>query len=598
MTLRTPRFVGFAVAFAASTCAIPLTAPAQTASEVVRDKAVFDAAARSAVTGTVLDRSGRPQIGVHISLLDSDERVVADTFTDGRGHYRLPRLGAGMYQIEATNTLFLPTLRTNLRLLDDSRMVVDLTLTTLYQALQWLPVERQDSSGSPDDWTWTLRLSTNRPLLRMLGPEDARKLGVAGMVVVDSGEGPGASGRETEVGVRSGLCRFGQGGLEEQTAWSSQQSDGRALLLAAQTAFSPTGGQRIESSAGYLQQLSPDRSMITVVTMADRPDIEAGSAGGLVTMRMRSASSVHMGDLAKISGGTELVAAHLGGGGTVLANHPFAGIAVYEGKSTIEYRISTAPTMTDADNLQAEAAEDSPAMVAAAGQLLLEAGLHQELDFEQQLASGHLGTVTGQFSAFHDSISHPMLEGAVSGGEAAVDSQNVLYDPGTGTIAVSGKGYSGGGVMAMLRDQLSPDTWLSLRYALGEAITLPGNAFATDSEQVSQDTRARETPMVALAANTRVPGTGTLIHASYRWQPVSTLTSVAPFVWEVPDAYVSFSLRQPLHFGQTQGGRFEAIVDVRNLLAQGYRPFLSQDGTTVYFAQEQRCIAAGVRFSF
>jgi hypothetical protein len=37
---------------------------------------------------------------------------------------------------------------------------------------------------------------------------------------------------------------------------------------------------------------------------------------------------------------------------------------------------------------------------------------------------------------------------------------------------------------------------------------------------------------------------------------------------------------------------------VRNLLAQGYRPFLLSDGSLLIFAQDQRSIRAGLSFSF
>ena len=42
----------------------------------------------------------------------------------------------------------------------------------------------------------------------------------------------------------------------------------------------------------------------------------------------------------------------------------------------------------------------------------------------------------------------------------------------------------------------------------------------------------------------------------------------------------------------------EALIDVRNLLAQGYRPFLSPDGRTLYLVQAARAIRGGVSFTF
>jgi hypothetical protein len=37
---------------------------------------------------------------------------------------------------------------------------------------------------------------------------------------------------------------------------------------------------------------------------------------------------------------------------------------------------------------------------------------------------------------------------------------------------------------------------------------------------------------------------------------------------------------------------------VRNLLAEGYRPFLLNDGSLLLFAQDQRSIGGGLAFTF
>jgi hypothetical protein len=39
-------------------------------------------------------------------------------------------------------------------------------------------------------------------------------------------------------------------------------------------------------------------------------------------------------------------------------------------------------------------------------------------------------------------------------------------------------------------------------------------------------------------------------------------------------------------------------VDVRNLLAEGYRPFVSNDGSVLYFAQISRAVEGGLSFTF
>jgi hypothetical protein len=42
----------------------------------------------------------------------------------------------------------------------------------------------------------------------------------------------------------------------------------------------------------------------------------------------------------------------------------------------------------------------------------------------------------------------------------------------------------------------------------------------------------------------------------------------------------------------------EALLDLRNLLAQGYIPVLGQDGQTLYLVQSARSIRGGLAFTF
>ena len=88
------------------------------------------------------------------------------------------------------------------------------------------------------------------------------------------------------------------------------------------------------------------------------------------------------------------------------------------------------------------------------------------------------------------------------------------------------------------------------------------------------------------------------MRASYRWQPDGTVTAVNPFGPFSDQAYLSFVVRQPVRCGNLLPAGLEATVDVSNLLAEGYRPFLSSDGKTLYLAQTPRTIQAGLAFNF
>jgi hypothetical protein len=63
------------------------------------------------------------------------------------------------------------------------------------------------------------------------------------------------------------------------------------------------------------------------------------------------------------------------------------------------------------------------------------------------------------------------------------------------------------------------------------------------------------------------------------------------------EPYLNIHLRQPIHT-RHEGVGVEALLDVRNLLAQGYQPFLSSDGSVLVFAQDQRSFGGGVAFTF
>ena len=566
-------------------------------------------ALRSVVSGVVRDADGRPQVGALVEVLNAQYALVARTFTDDRGRYSLPRLLQGTYQIKATSSLYLPALRPDLRLLPDSRVIVNLTLSTLYQALQWLPAQPRDADSTPEDWSWTLRLAANRPLLRALDPAAAHQASANGVLDLDGPvlvepERPAAVATEhsRRLLVHTGFNRFGEGGASEKAMFTAGDGESRALLFAAETGLMPQGTERLSTTGAYRQQLTPDRSVTTAVTFTDRPSIVAGerSESGLATMRVRSGTTMHLGDLAEASAGTELAYARLASS-AALGSHPYAQLIVHTGQATmVRYSVATARSMADPDRLEAEAAEDAPLLSQVNGSLRMEQGLHQELRLTHKVRGW-----TGDLSVFEDAMKHPVLQGAVSGrasgDEAAIDSNDVLLDPGTGTIAVSGQSYHGGGVMGLLRDQLSPGTWLSFRYALGKAVVLPLTAPQTTAvgiAGVAHAAAAKSSSMLAVTGETHLAGTGTVLRGSYRWQPVSTLTGVDSYDSSTPDAYLSISVRHPLHMHRADSGRLEAVLDVRNLLAQGYRPFLSQDGTTVYFTQEQRCIAGGVSFSF
>src|SRR6266853_5056935 len=134
------------------------------------------------VSGRVVDSTGRPQLGAIIEVFGAPGTTPIRGFTDAKGFYAIANLLPGTYFIKATATSFLPSIRENVNLEAGSHLMVNLTLNTLFEAFQLLPATKQ--TGKEDDqWRWTLRSASNRPILRMLDENST-------LVVVSKSESP------------------------------------------------------------------------------------------------------------------------------------------------------------------------------------------------------------------------------------------------------------------------------------------------------------------------------------------------------------------------------------------------------------------------
>ena len=187
------------------------------------------------------------------------------------------------------------------------------------------------------------------------------------------------------------------------------------------------------------------------------------------------------------------------------------------------------------------------------------------------------------------------------GGDLSASDLNsgyVVYDPVTELLNVAGASYTTKGVVGEIKSRIHGETWLALGFADGDALTMPAFALPASLEGGLTTLKPRHTQMYSVAMSGRISRTGTHWRASYRWQPEDTVTAVAPYDIASPDAYLGILLRQPLHCWHLLPNGVEALVDVRNLLAQGYRPFITTDGSTFYFAQAERSVRGGVSFTF
>jgi len=540
-----------------------------------------DAQQSTSLSGVVKDSRGTPQMGATVQLLRPDFTVAVETYTDEHGRYRLTSVVPGIYEVKASANLFLPTLRENLQVLTGSKQVVNLTLDTLYEAFRWLPAKPRQADEPKDDWTWTLRLSANRPLLRLLqdGP----------LVVVTDGDGttPELKARVT---VRGGESGFGDGGVHNDVEMERAPGDQSAMIFRAD--LSKAEDPALNAMMGYELQMAQGRSFRTVAAVEDRPDIGGGpDAQGLQAIEMRTGQTMAFGEAVQAEFGDETQVIHLGD--TVMANHPFASVSVHDGNTAFRYRVSTTPGIQQVDDLDRQTTVE-PKLAEHNGALALEQGVHQEISVDRSQ-----GWMRVKVTAWHEHVSNPIVSGGGTISEADWAGGNLLYDGTSGLLRASGPGYSGNGIMSEMDGRLTASTWISFDVAVGEALTMADAARGAESvEDELNGMRAHELPMYSAAIHGKFSGANTKWRASYRWQDAKTVTAVNSFATGMPDPYLSFLVRQPIHCHHVIPNGVEALVDVRNLLAEGYRPFVSSDGSTLYFAQAARSVEGGLSFTF
>ncbi|MEO6801848.1 MAG: carboxypeptidase-like regulatory domain-containing protein [Granulicella sp.] len=553
-------------------------------------------AQRAAVSGVVRDTSGVAQLGVLVQLMAADSSVAGRAFTDLRGHYLVNNLAPGRYQVQATVALFAPALKPDLHLRAGARAVVNLTMSTLFETTSWLPAQRRKADEPTDDWMWTLRSAANRPILRMV--EDGQLVMVSSSTT--ESRTPTMRGRAT---VTSNDGEFGKGGIHNVLTMDTVEGDGARVVLRADTGVGRAQlsvAPSTELTAAVERQVGFASTARAVVSFQSHPElISAGNTAGLQTMELATAQQANIGDLIKLEVGSATYAVHTAGYGFVA--QPFIRVMVEPSAGwTFGYRMATSRDLQEFSGLNA-VQPDVPIATMSKGRLKTERGRHQEMLLARKLGRGRV-----QLALYSDTLQRVALAGVGAltsadlnspGTDAAGLATGGIADSMTDSFRFLTGGYRTQGINLMLTQPIGQTMWAAVEYSTGKALTGNGAATVTLPETLKGLHEAKgQSASIALKGS--LPGTGTKVRAVYRWQPRSMITPVDAYREFSDQAFLSFHVRQPVRWEGVLPPGLEASVDVTNLLAQGYQPFLSSDGRTLYLAQAPRALQAGLSINF
>jgi hypothetical protein len=528
------------------------------------------------ISGYVHSASGAPQMGAMVEILGSALPTLR-AFTDARGFYSIRDLVPGVYNLKISAPFFLPAVRSRIGLSNGSAVVVNVTLGTLIDAVQSV---KWKGAADEDDWKWVLRSSANRPILRLAnapanqgGGADLK--GSLSFVAGSDSEGFRSSDMMTGFSVEKSL--FSSGTL----VFRGNVGYGDGL---------PGGVVR----ASYAHKLDNGSDPEVSLTLRSLPSPAAGlQNASLQALSLTTSDNFVLGDILELRFGSELQTVQFMG--RVTAFRPFGSVRAHLSPHTVvEYGYASAEPDSRLekgfDTAPADLSESQPRMSIAEFSPALERAHHHEVSLSHQA-----GKDSVQVAFYADRVANPALTGV---GEFSSTNGEVLPDPYSGTFTYQGADLNTQGVRFVWRRELTGNVSTTLEYGYGGVLDVgTGEATLQDAKQ-SMRVKDRQTVVGKLSGTCN--RTKTHWVTSYRWTGGTALTPVDMFDASPgqADPYLSVFLRQPVPGTGFLPGHMDAVIDIRNLLAEGYVPLVGQDGHTVYLVQAARAVRGGLAFTF
>ena len=551
-------------------------------------------AVAGSIAGYVRDGSGAPQMGAAVEILGSAAQALK-VFTDDRGFYSVATLLPGTYSVKVSAPSFLPSLREKIDVRAGAKAMVNVTLATLFEAIQMVPLR---SPVDDDDWKWTLRSISNRPILRVLGDGTTE--------VAQSGESANHDLKGT-LTLMGGSPGQGFGSPADMSAGFNVE---RSLLS--------TGTLRLNGNLGYGASIQGIPAAVLRTSYTNRfngvfepsiaitalrlnsPDTNAMPGASLQALSVTTSDRVVLGDKLEVKLGSELQTIQFMG--RVHTFKPFGAADLHITPNTVlEYQYaSSVPNTALEDRLDSgrggrfdsgssDLSETAPRMSMTGFSPTVERSRHQEISVSQRIGKNNM-----QIAFYSDSVVDPVLTGV---GEMTAESGEVLPDLYSGTFSYQGNDYSTRGMRFVVQRKLLSDLTATLDYAYGGMLDLSQPDVQLQDARNFIHSERRQSAAVKFSGT--LPKAKTRWIASYRYTGDRALTPVDEFNSSAgrADPYLNVCLRQPIP-ASFLAGHMEILMDLRNLLAQGYVPVMGSDGHTVYLVQSARSVRGGVAFSF
>jgi hypothetical protein len=294
---------------------------------------------------------------------------------------------------------------------------------------------------------------------------------------------------------------------------------------------------------------------------------------------------MQLGDTVDIEAGGTIYAFHMSG--NAITQKPFLRVAFHPGELwAVQYGFATSRELQDfgaLDSIQAAL----PVAAVCGDQVCTANGQHQEISVSRKVGAGKV-----EAAVYRDSTDRTEVAGlgSVTAADPLSGLGPLVVDSQTSSFRFLGTGFTAEGVRVSFSEPVVNGLWAALEYATGRGLAL--------TQSSTPELRSEGGDQLTASLRGHAARTGTHVKASYRWQPEHFVTAIAPYDPSANRGYLSFYVRQRVHLSDKLPVGLDLTVDVSNLLAEGYRPFLSADGKTLFLASSPRTLQAGLSFTF
>ena len=539
------------------------------------------------ISGIVLDPTGTPQMGAIVWLISEDAggRTVAQILSNQYGEFLTDHLKPGRYAVRVSVAGFLPAMERHVAVMSNLTTLLRVQVDTVFSSLDTLR-RKSDAPAEQDDWKWVLRSSTATRTILQWDETRSEIASNSHGADLPRAQRPRALVQVTNGALRPGSASNFPNAPATAVSYDQQLGSLGRLLVAGQMGYDR--GASGSFASVWLPSGNAGNGPETIfIWRQSKIGAEGMSFQG---MRIDHTEQLALSDRLLLRAGAEYLRAGILSSVSSLRPHAQLTASLAPGWMATLIVAANPPSeqwgRTGALESAIDELDSLPPVLFHNGSPVLEGGWHQELGVKRKMGSQS----TLEVAAFHDSTRDQAIFGS---GSAA--SPEFIQDAFSTAFLYDGGNSSFWGTRAAYRQKVSDDLEVAAIYAWGGALS-PSRELNVVSSDLRDSFMTTNHHSLAARVSGKIPRSGTQFSASYKWIAGATLSRMDQFgeaAYQI-DPNLHLSIRQQL---PGFNGRWEALADFSNLLAQGYVTVNGQD-SRMMLVPILRSFRGGVSFQF